>query len=376
MGAHESFPHRLQLLADSAEDIALVITDTDGRITHWSRGAGLIFGRAPEDAIGRPVGDLFVPEDRERGMDVLEREAALRNKVSMDDRWQLRGDGSRFWATGAMVPLLEGDRHVGFGKVLFNRTDLKVQIETLRNGIEELEAMVQGKDVFLSTLSHELRNPLAPVANAVAILRRTTPGSGDHAFALGVIDRQMAMLQRLVDDLLDLTRVGAGKIDIKLGKCPVQRVMQSAIDSVQPLIQERRHSFELIASNEPIHVKCDAERLEQVFVNLLTNAAKYTPPGGIITATIMLEGNEVAIRVEDNGIGIPTDMLPHIFDMFTQVDSARALARGGLGIGLALVKNLVTLQGGIVQVRSDGVGKGSQFTVRLPAEDEALKSGP
>jgi signal transduction histidine kinase len=262
--------------------------------------------------------------------------------------------------------MAENGQHVGFGKVLRNRTDLKVQIETLRNGVDELQALVQARDVFLSTLSHELRSPLAPVSNAVAILRATAPGSTQHTFALGVIDRQMAMLQRLVDDLLDLTRSGTGKFDLRLSSHPVQKILEAASQSVQSLMSEKGHNLRLVVPSEPIFVRCDFERMEQVFVNLLTNAAKYTPPGGRVTASVMIEGTEAAVRFEDNGIGIPHEMLPRIFELFTQVESARSHSRGGLGIGLALVKNLVTLQGGMVQVRSDGPGLGSEFTVRMP----------
>jgi PAS domain S-box-containing protein len=366
MNQTPSLSERLQLLADCSDDLAFVFFDPNGTITHFSHGAEIIFARSAAETVGQPASELFVPEDVDRGMDVIEREVALRNKVSMDDRWQKRKDGSRFWATGAMVPISENGQHVGFGKMLRNRTDLKVQIETLRNGVDELQALVQARDVFLSTLSHELRSPLAPVSNAVAILRATAPGSTQHTFALGVIDRQMAMLQRLVDDLLDLTRAGTGKFDLRLSVHPVQKILEAATQSVQSLMDEKGHNMRLVVPAEPIRVRCDFERMEQVFVNLLTNAAKYTPPGGRVTASVMIEGTEVAVRFEDNGIGIPHDMLPRIFELFTQVESARTHSRGGLGIGLALVKNLVTLQGGMVQVRSDGSGLGSEFTVRMP----------
>lgn len=366
----------MQCLAESSDELAFIFMDLDGRITHWSRGAEAVFGRGAAETIGHDAHELFVPEDLAYGVDRMERRIAAGTEASEDDRWQRRADGARFWANGAMVALVKDGRQVGFGKVLRNRTDLKVQVEALRNRVQELQAEARSREVFLSTLSHELRNPLAPVANAVNILRSAEPGGREQAFALGVIDRQMAMLQRLVDDLLDLTRVGAGKVDLKLSVCALQDVVQAALDAARPLVQERRHDLQVIAPETALPVRCDFERLQQVFVNLLNNAAKYTPPGGRIRVALTPEGDEAVARVEDNGVGIPPEMLPRIFDLFAQVDSSRAHSRGGLGIGLALVKNLVSLQAGTVQVRSDGIGKGSQFVVRMPLADERARSSP
>ena len=366
----------MECLAASSEELAFIFLDNDGRITHWSRGAEVIFGRTAAETLGHNVRELFVREDLEYGADRIEREVATVEEAAEDDRWQKRADGTRFWATGAMVALVKDGRQIGYAKVLRNRTDLKAQVETLRNGIQQLEAAAESREVFISTLSHELRNPLAPVANAVNILRSAEPGTREHAFALGVIDRQMAMLQRLVDDLLDLTRVGTGKVDLQLATCPLQKTVEAAIESTRSLVEERRHKLEYIAPDKPVLVHCDSVRLEQVFVNLLNNAAKYTPPGGDLWVTLTVEGDDAVARIEDSGVGIPHDMLPRIFDLFTQVESSRPHSRGGLGIGLALVKNLVALQGGSVQVRSDGLGKGSQFIVRLPLVDDAAKSSP
>jgi signal transduction histidine kinase len=165
-------------------------------------------------------------------------------------------------------------------------------------------------------------------------------------------------------------------VRLEMSVSPLQKVVEAAVDATRAMLDERRHELQVLAPETPVPVRCDFLRLEQVFVNLLSNAAKYTPPGGKIWVTLGPEGDEAVARVEDNGVGIPHDMLPRIFDLFTQVESSRPLSRGGLGIGLALVKNLVALQGGSVQVRSDGVGKGSQFVVRLPLADGRAQSTP
>ena len=181
-----------------------------------------------------------------------------------------------------------------------------------------------------------------------------------------MIERQAHLLERLVDDLLDLTRVGAGKVDLQRRPVALQDLVAAAVDDVAELTRKRGHRVDVVLAEGQVMVEVDRDRMHQVMVNLLTNAAKYTPPGGRIWVKAAREAEEAVFRVEDNGLGIPPEMLPRIFDLFTQVDSARHQSQGGLGIGLALVKNLVTLHGGSVQVRSDGPGKGAEFTVRLP----------
>ena len=357
----------LRLLAEQTTEYALMLLDQDGRCVWWGPGAEEVFSLSSDAVLGQPVHILFSPLDVERGIPEHELLTARVHGVAQDDRWMMRGDGSLFWASGVMIALRDPDGDVvGFGKILRNRTDVREHIETLQNRLAASETESQRKDLFLSTLSHELRNPLAPLANAVELIRATAPPNAELEYPLQIIDRQIVNLRRLVDDLLDLTRIGAGKIDLKKEPTDIQRVLQRAIDSASILIRERRHRVELLLPPVPIVVEADPDRLEQVFVNLINNAAKYTPPDGQIWIKGNIEADEAVVRVEDNGIGISTDMLPAIFDLFTQVESSRAQAMGGLGIGLSVVKNLVTLHGGSVQVRSDGEGKGSEFTVRLP----------
>jgi two-component system CheB/CheR fusion protein len=357
----------LRRFAAQSREHALMYIGLDANIHWFSEGAEHIFGWKAEEIVGRPCATLFVPEDVAMGIPDHEREIALRGDAAEDDRYLQRKDGSRFWASGVLIPLRAPDgRVIGFGKALRNRTDMKEQIEHLRNRAEELDGALRRKDVFIATLSHELRNPLAPLANAVHIIRLAAPPSPDTEYALKVVERQMAVLQRLVDDLLDISRVGAGKVILQREPILLQELLREAAAAAGPAVDARRHRLDLVQAEGDILVEGDRERLHQVFVNLITNAAKYTPPGGHIWVKSTQEPDEAVVRVEDNGSGIPGDVLPRIFDLFTQVESNRAMAQGGLGIGLALVKDLVQLHGGSVQAKSDGPGKGSEFTVRLP----------
>jgi signal transduction histidine kinase len=278
-----------------------------------------------------------------------------------------RPDGSNFWATGALMALRDdAGRVVGFGKILRNRTDLREQIETLRNRVEALETADQRKDVFLSTLAHELRNPLAPIGDAIRLIRAAGPATPEAEFPLRVIERQSESLRRLVDDLIDLARIGAGKIELRKELVRLQEILHRAVEGASPLLRKRQHHVELLLPRGPISIEGDRDRLVQVFVNLLNNAAKFTPEGGKVWVKATIEGDEGVVHIEDNGVGIPHDVLPRIFDLFTQADASRASSHGGLGIGLSVVKTLVSLHGGSVQVESDGPGAGSKFSVRLP----------
>jgi PAS domain S-box-containing protein len=357
----------LILLAEQSRDLAVVLLDPEARIRWWNPGAEHVFGIPGREAIGSHASRLFTPEDVEMGLADHEIAVAKANGASENDRWMSRFDGSRFWATGILVALR--DKHgklVGFGKVLRNRTDLKEQLESLRQQADAAQTANRRKEIFLYTLSHELRNPLAPLLHAVQIIRMIGSEIPELDASLKIIDRQVESLERLVGDLLDLSRIGAGKVEIKKETVAMHEIIGRAVETARPAIRERHHHVEVLLPPGIIWVEADPSRLEQIFLNLLHNAAKYTPEGGRITIKATIEGREAAVRIEDTGIGIPHDMLPRIFELFTQVEASRPRSQGGLGIGLSLVKELVTLHGGSVQVRSDGPGKGSEFTVRLP----------
>jgi PAS domain S-box-containing protein len=224
------------------------------------------------------------------------------------------------------------------------------------------------KDVFLATLAHELRNPLAPIGNALEIMRLSAAPEV-HAKARGLIERQLRQLVHLVDDLLDVSRISQGRIELRREPVELAAVIRSAVETSRPLIDAAHHQLDLDLAPEPaIVVDGDMTRLTQVVANLLNNAARYTPAGGRITVRTRREGEGAVVTVSDSGIGIAADQLPEVFEMFAQIDSRSARSQGGLGIGLALVKRLVELHGGSVAVTSDGAGRGSRFEVRLPAQ--------
>jgi signal transduction histidine kinase len=229
------------------------------------------------------------------------------------------------------------------------------------------------KDEFLAVLAHELRNPLAPIRNAVEIMRRSSLTDPQLVWSRDVVERQVKHLTRLVDDLLDVSRITRGNINLSREPVAVSTIIARAIETIQPLIAEQRHELTVNVSDDVLEVEGDLTRLTQVLGNLLNNAAKYTDPGGRISVSAMRAGQDVEIRVRDNGIGIPPELLPRLFQLFTQVDAAAHRAQGGLGIGLALVRQLVQMHGGSVTAYSDGPGSGSEFLIRLPLR---ARSGP
>ena len=221
------------------------------------------------------------------------------------------------------------------------------------------------KDEFLAMLSHELRNPLAPIQNAVHILRLKQDDDPIQQQARTIIERQVGQMTALVNDLLEVSRITTGRIQLHQDRIVLQGVVERAVESARPLIEQRRHTLSLSLPRAPIWIHADAARIEQVVVNLLNNAAKYTNEGGRIWLTVQQEGQEAVIRVRDTGIGIAPELLPRIFDLFTQADRTLDRSEGGLGIGLALVERLVVMHGGKVEANSTP-GQGSEFVVRLP----------
>lgn len=353
-----------RLLVETVADYAIFAMDPAGRIVHWNAGAARVTGFRADEVLGTTLGAIFTAEDAAAGVPEQELRTAAATGRAEDERWHVRKDGVRFWAQGVVVPLRAADGTLlGFGKVLRDRTDLKELQEVLRGRAEALLAADERKNVFLATLAHELRGPLAPLANAAHLLR--TPGAApDLPRVAALIDRQVAQLQRLVDDLLDVARIQRGKVALDRRRVSLGAVVDQAVEAARPLVEARQHVLTVVPPPAPVEVDADPGRLVQVFVNLLGNAAKFTDPGGRITVTLDAAGGEALARVHDTGDGIPPDQLGHIFELFAQAPTPSK--SGGLGIGLALVRDLVALHGGTVQARSDGPGLGSEFTVRLP----------
>ena len=270
------------------------------------------------------------------------------------------------------------NRHLKQANAELAATNRALQAEiSERVRIEQrLKEADRHKDEFLAMLAHELRNPLAPIHNAVQIMHRKTLDDPQLVWTRDVIERQLGSLTRLVDDLLDVSRITRGKINVSREPLELRHVIAGAVETVQPLIAEKHHQLELDVPDDAVRLDGDLTRLTQVVGNILANAVKYTDSGGRIALAARTEGAWVEIRVRDTGIGIPPDQLPRIFDLFTQAERSEERARGGLGIGLALVRRLVELHGGTVVARSEGPGRGSEFSVRLPRHAETKRPVP
>ena len=243
---------------------------------------------------------------------------------------------------------------------------LKREIAKTREAEEKLLEQSRRKDEFLAMLSHELRNPLAPIRNAVELLRRIAPADNRLTWARDVVDRQVTHMAQLVDELLDVSRITQGKITLKKETLELEKILSHAIETVRPLMDARSQTFEARLPEAPVWLQGDFARLAQVIANLLNNAAKYTPEGGALALRLTADAQHASIVVRDNGIGIDAGLLPHVFETFTQATLTPDRSQGGLGLGLALVKRLTELHGGTVRAESGGAGEGSSFTVVLP----------
>ena len=350
--------HRLTL--DSIQGHAILTMDTEGAITSVNAGATGVLGYRDVELLGQPGSVLFTAEDQAANVPVREMKTAKRRGIAEDERWHVRKDGSLFWGNGLVTPLLDESEILrGYTKVVRDMTEWK-------QGEEALREADRRKDEFLAMLAHELRNPLSSIQNAAHLVRHASLPPERSAWAKDVILNQVKHLARLVDDLLDVARITRGKIRLRDEQVDLAAVLQRASDVVRPLIEDRRHEFLVKLDSGPLMVKGDTTRLEQIFTNLLTNAAKYTDPGGRIELNAHTEGETQFIQITDNGVGISEEMLPRVFDLFAQVDNSLDRSQGGLGIGLTISQRLVRLHGGTIAVASAGPGKGSVFTISLP----------
>jgi len=307
---------------------------------------------------------------------------ALLRSIGSDDVNDVRAEITLKGDGGMPVPVWLGAsalREGAFGPCLVV-TDLTMQKHyeelrrtqaALRASEAQLREAGQRKDEFVATLAHELRNPLAPIRNAVQLLRAKGPAQRDLQWGQDVIDRQVDVMARLLEDLLDVSRISLNKLELRKQRVALATVVDAALETSRPLIEASRHTLTVTVPHQPITLDADPVRLAQVFSNLLNNAAKYTEDGGAIRMTAEARGTELIVSVQDSGIGITAEMLPRIFEIFSQAKSAMVRSQGGLGIGLSLVKGLVDLHGGSVEAKSDGAGRGSEFIVRLPLPSEA-----
>jgi PAS domain S-box-containing protein len=361
--------HPYRLLVEQMHQGAAMLDD-DGRVLYCNaRFAEII--RQPPDAVitAATVLDFVADQDRPFVQSLIDRARTVASA----------GEATLRAADQTPVPVYLSLNHFvqpgDSGSICVLVTDL-----TERRAQEALCGRLHDadrrKDEFLGMLAHELRNPLAVISNASQVLDRIAAPEPQAAKLRGMIMRQTENFTRMVDDLLDISRVTRGKIALQKEIVELSTIVGRAVDGARPLIESREHELVVSLSPHPLRLEADPTRLEQVLVNLLNNAAKYTEPGGRIRLLAEREDDQLVIRVEDSGVGIPPAMLSRIFDLFTQVDVSLTKSHNGLGIGLAMVRSLVELHGGIVTVYSEGTGQGSQFVVRLPALPESQPEPP
>lgn len=254
-----------------------------------------------------------------------------------------------------------------------NELEKKRELTESKNMEELLREEQRLKDEFLATLAHELRNPLAPILTGLQVLEVAKPGSEPFQRAMNVMRRQVHHMTRLIDDLMDVSRITRGRIELRKQRQPIGPVVEQAVETIRPIIDAAGHNFTLHLPTAPIYVEVDHARIVQVIGNLLNNAAKYTRPGGNICLAVFREEGDCVITVRDSGMGIPHEKIDKIFDLFVQLDRSLQRSSGGLGVGLALVKKLVEMHDGVVGVKSEGIERGSEFTVRLPLSESTYK---
>lgn len=339
---------------------AVCLVNAEGRIEYCNSRCQQLLGPCIGELLEQLMNWKLHPDDLECWLTTWRNAHQHLEHYAIEHRLAANPHQRYCWFRHRGVPLVESGGTSGRWLLQLTWNDEPKSRE------KELQALLSRKDDFLATLLHELRNPLAPVANALEMLARRPD---DPATVLGVRDiigRQLKQLTRLVEDLLDFSRTGRGMVDLKLQSVDVCEVVAQAVETARPVIEKRHHNLAQLSQEERYLVEGDAARLAQVVTNLLINAAKYTAPGGSIT--IMTEGTdqEITVRVRDSGVGIPREHLEHIFEPFTQERSSSDAHMGGLGIGLAVAKQLISLHGGSIRAESQGVGRGSEFCITLP----------
>jgi PAS domain S-box-containing protein len=350
---------RFRLLVESVTEYAVNMLDLDGAVTSWNGGAQRITGYSREDALGSHF-SRFYPEEDRAGLPWEHLALARRTGRVETEGWRVRKNGERFWARVVITALHERDQRLrGFAQITQDLSD--------RRHIQSLEQAARNVGDFIAVLAHELRNPLAPIRNAAQLMNRLPADHPSQASMREMIERQSAQLTRIVDDILDMARITKGVIAIERVAVDLDRLLDTAVETAQPQVDERKHRLSVQRRAPGTSINGDAHRLTQVLVNLLSNAVRYTPPGGEIAVAVDREENSVTIRVRDNGRGIEPELKERIFDMFVRGRDANAdKNNSGLGVGLALARKIVELHGGAIDVVSEGAGKGSEFIVRLP----------
>ncbi len=348
--AREARMH-LAAIVESSDD-AIISKSLDGSIISWNKGAERLYGYTAEEIVGKPLTRL-VPADHPDELPGLMERIRRGERIEHFETVRLHKDGRRIDVSLTISPIKNAEGVViGASKIA---RDITARKEEERRRTE-----------FLALLAHELRNPLAPLRNSLEIMRLAADKPETVAQVRAVMERQLRHLARLVDDLLDVSRISRGKIELRKEPVTLAAVVASAVEACATVVQQQGHELTVTLPDEPLYVEADKPRLVQALCNLLNNAVKYSSRGSQIWLRGERQGSEAVVRVKDTGLGIPADMLFRVFDMFTQIDRSLEKMHGGLGVGLAIVKRLVEMHGGSIEARSEGPGRGSEFIVRLP----------
>jgi PAS domain S-box-containing protein len=367
---------RLAAIVDTTSD-AIISKDLHSIVMSWNPAAERMFGYTAKEMIGQPITVLF-PEDHLDEEPEILRRITQGEIVSHFETVRRRKDGTIIPLSVTISPVHDATgRVIGASQIARDITEQKQADQALRQALSELSEADRRKSEFLATLSHELRNPLAPIRNAVEILKVVSADGNPEAAkpVIGLLERHVRQVARLVDDLLDVSRISRGKIELRPEVMELAPVVKQAVETVQSSLKSREHELSIVLPPQPVYLYADPNRVAQMIANLLDNACKFTERGGRIRISVTLEGGAAVVRVQDTGIGIPAEQIPQIFHMFAQANTSLDRLEGGLGIGLALVKTLAEMHGGTVEAHSLGVDQGSEFILRLPvAHDRQIAS--
>jgi two-component system CheB/CheR fusion protein len=373
--ALQASERRFRSLVEKSWD-AFGLIDAQGTMSYGSPTTARILGYDPEELIGRNAFDLIHPDDQD---DIRRLFLELLQNVGASTTAQYRfhhKDGSWRWLETTATNLLADP---GVQAVVVNYRDIteRKRLEAeLQQRAAQLQTADRRKDEFLAMLAHELRNPLAPIRNALQIMKQPNADCSVVERVREMMERQVHHMTRMVDDLLDVSRITRGKIELRKEVIDLVSVVRRTMEATRPLIEDRHQVLTVSLPTQPLCLKADLTRLEQILANLLNNASKYTDQGGHIWLSAKHEGNDIVLRVKDTGMGVPADMLSRIFEPFVQSDRVLHHSQGGLGIGLTLVRSLVEMHGGTVSAHSDGPGKGTELVVHLPILSEKSNSEP
>ncbi len=348
---------RLRLL-DAVRDYAIYMLDTEGYVQSWNQGAELIKGFTASEVIGKNYSMFFRRHDREEGLPAWQLQRALLHGRTEEEGWRVRKNGTVFWANIVLTPMFQDGVHVGYAKVTRDMSE--------RTRLRELEHSLSRSNEFLAMLGHELRNPLAPMRNAVLIMQREPSLPPALSLARDILDRQLAHLIRLLADLLDAGRLTSGKIVLKPEHIYFSGVIAQAVESVSPSMEGRGQLLNVDFPEGDISLNADGIRLTQVVQNLLCNAAKFSPEGGLINLKATVVDDRLRVEVSDNGVGMDSATIDQLFVLFAQGEDVMKSHHGGLGIGLALARSIIEMHGGTISGSSSGLGRGSTFTFELP----------